>query len=170
MSWTTAQPPIFVGEDERELKLQFAALLVAHSGNANEAAYALFKGKENYGRAWAAAEHWPSDPIVALEVERLKEDGDVGEFLPSKEQFAKAMFDRGNQSRDDKVALGYYELFAKVLDYLPRNGQGDVNVNLIQNVIEVPPRAREDELDALEGQWTEQQRKLVADARSSRPN
>ena len=83
---------------------------------------------------------------------------------------AKKIEDVADSATDPKVKIeGYYKA-ADVLGYIKRGGDVNVQANVVQNVIEVPSRATEDELPALEGQWAEQQRKLVADARSSRPN
>lgn len=171
MSWATAvaPPKVFADEDERQLKLEFASLLVDFSGQASEAAYTLFPGELNYGRAWSVAEHWPHDPIVAAEVARLSEDGKVGGYLPTKDEFAKRVWDRSQQVTDPKIELSFLQLFGETMGYVSKGNNQNVNVNVVQNVIEVPTRASEEELPMLEGQWAEQQRRLIADARSSRP-
>lgn len=171
MSWSTAvaKPPIFAGEDERALKLEYARLLVELSGQASEAAYALFPGEQQYGRAWAVAEHWPHDPTVAAEVARLLEPVEVADFLKDREQAMKLAWDRAHNETDAKLRFAYFQEYNKLAGFIAQPGQ-QVNVNVVQNVIEVPTRASEDELPILEGQWAEQQRKLIADARSSRPN
>lgn len=168
MSWAHEKPTIFSDEDELQLKLEFARLCAEDPANIAMHGYTLFPGETNYGRAMAA-QKWIDDPLVQREISRLRAEN-VEELLDEKAQFAKRMMDKGNACNDPKTALGYYELFAKVMDYLPKQGGNNVQLNLTQNVIEVPTRARDDELPFLEGEWAEQQRKLVADARSARPN
>ncbi len=167
MSWAHEKPTVFSDEDELQLKLEFARLCAEDPANIAMHGYTLFPGQHNYGRAMAA-QAWLSDPIVQREIARLREN-EVEDLLDERARFAKRVMDDGLSCNDLKVRLGYYELFAKVMDYLPKQG-ANVNVNLTQNVIEVPTRAREDELPMLEGEWAEQQRRLIADARSNRPN
>ncbi len=172
MSWattTTAKPVVLAGEDERQLKLAYAALLVANSGDASEAAYALFPGEHNYGRAWGVAQNWPQDPLVAAEVNRIALAGELPSFLPSDDQIIKTIWDEGNNATDPKIKLQYRQLMAEVVG-LKQTGVNVNNNTLVQNVIEVPTRATEGELPMLESNWAEQQRQLVADARSTRPN
>lgn len=168
MSWAHEKPVIFSDEDELQLKLEFARMCAEDPSNAKLHGYTLFPGEHNYGRAMAA-QKWLEDPLVQREIARLLQ-GNVEELLDEKARFAKRMFDKAESIGDPKVAFSYFELFAKVMDYLPKQGGNNLQLNLTQNVIEVPTRATDDELPVLEGQWAEQQRKLIADARSSRPN
>lgn len=174
MSWSTAvsKPPIFAGEDERELKLAFAFLLMLHSGNAAEAAYEQFPGEQNYGRAWGVAEHWPHDPIVASEVARLEREGSIelADMMKAEDAYAKEAYDRSKSEPDAKLRLEYFKLYGEVRGYVGKGSGTQVQVNVVQNVIEVPTRVSDEELPFLEGQWAEQQKQLMADARSSRPS
>jgi hypothetical protein len=170
MSWAGTKPVLFEGEDEVALKLRFAELCAKDWNGRMTHGYTLFPGADNYGRAMACAE-WLTDPFVVREINRLKtEDGGVGVLLLSPDEFAKKVLDEADDCIDKKVKLGYLELYAKTQGLIQKEDSG-ANVNLlVQNVIEVPSRITEDQRAVKEVEWIEQQRKLVTDARSSRPN
>lgn len=166
MSWAHQQPVIFSDEDELQLKLQFAHMCAEDPANMALHGYTLFPGEHNYGRAMAA-QKWINDPFVQREINRLVKD-DPTPFVPDELALAKELIDKARSVGDPKDSLGFYKLFADVMQYTGQNSNS-VQVNVIQNVIEVPSRATDDELPILEGQWAEQQKQLMADARSSRP-
>jgi hypothetical protein len=166
MSWAHQQPVIFSDEDELQLKLQFAHMCAEDPANVALHGYTLFPGEQNYGRAMAA-QKWLNDPFVQREITRLTRETPEN-FVPDEMQIAKELIDKARSCGDPKDSLGFYKLFTDVMKYTGNNNA--VQVNVIQNVIEVPTRATDDELPVLEGQWAEQQRNLIADARSSRPN
>lgn len=171
MSWAVAKPVIFEGEDELQLMLEFAQLYVRHSRDASAAAYELFPGEDNYGRAWAAIEKWTHDPIVVREVNRLMRDEDIAVLFPSKDEFAKHLWDRSKQVTDPKVELEYLTKFGEAVGYLQKNGTNvAIQNNVVHNVIEVPQRIKAEDRPDAEARWADQQRKLIADARSSRPS
>lgn len=167
MSWAHEKPTIFSDEDELQLKLEFARLCAEDPANIEMHGYTLFPGSINYGRAMAA-QAWIEDPIVQREISRLRRE-DIAPLIPDQLQLAKELIDKARSVGDAKDSLGFYKLFSEVMEYTGK-ANTNVQVNLTQNVIEVPTRATDDELPVLEAQWAEQQRKLVADARSSRPN
>lgn len=170
MSWAHEKPTIFHDEDELQLKLEFARLCAEDPSNITMHGYTLFPGEANYGRAMAA-QKWIDDPLVQNEIRRLRQDdAEVADLLPGELLYAKEALDRSRSEPDAKVRFDYFKLAGEALGYINKGKDANVQVNVIQNVIEVPTRARDDELPMLEGQWAEQQRKLVADARSSRPN
>jgi len=168
MSWAHQQPVIFSDEDELQLKLQFAHMCAEDPANAALHGYTLFPGEHNYGRAMAA-QKWLNDPFVQREINRLRNGVELDDLLLDKAQYAKEALDRSRTETDAKVRLEYFKHYGDVMGFVDKPGS-NVNVNVIQNVIEVPTRANEEELPVLEGQWAEQQRNLIADARSSRPN
>lgn len=168
MSWAHEKPTIFSNEDELQLKLEFARMCAEDPAHSHLHGYTLFPGEANYGRAMAA-QRWLDDPVVQREINRLRRD-DIDEILSLRELLAKKIEDVADSATDPKVKIeGYYKA-ADVLGYIKRGTEVNVNTAVVQNVIEVPTRATDDELPMLEGQWAEQQRRLVADARSNRPN
>lgn len=167
MSWAHEKPTIFHDEDELQLKLEFARLCAEDPANTQLHGYTLFPGEANYGRAMAA-QKWLNDPIVQREINRLTRD-EPSQFLSDQEQIAKELLDCARSCNDPKDKLGFYKEYNAVMKFTGNNAT-NVQVNVVQNVIEVPTRATEEELPMLEGQWAEQQRRLIADARASRPN
>lgn len=170
MSWAHEKPTIFSDEDELQLKLEFARLCAEDPSNVSLHGYTLFPGEANYGRAMAA-QKWIDDPVVQREISRLrKTDAEVADLLPGELLYAKEALDRSRSEIDAKVRFDYFKLAGEALGYINKGKDANINVNVVQNVIEVPTRATEEELPMLEGQWAEQQRRLIADARASRPN
>lgn len=175
MSWAASKPVIFEGEDEVSLKLQFAEMCAKDWDGRKSHGYTLFKddvgfnGEPDYGRAMASVK-WLEDPFVVREINRLMtEQGGVGVLLPSPDELSKEVLDYARSATDHKDKLGYFKFYAELQGLIAKDGNANVNV-LVQNVIEVPSRITEDQRPAKEFEWKEQQRLLIADARSSRPN
>jgi len=164
MSWN-APPPIFEGEDERELKLRYARLLAAHPERAGQIGYDVFPGPENYGRA-LQAQVWQHDPIVRAELERLQDAGEADVLLPTKEQFAKEVLDTGRAAGDPKDKVAAFKLHAEVMGYMPKAGV-NVNVDNRSQTIKVLRVPAYGSSDAFRSRLKEQQTKLIANARSS---
>jgi hypothetical protein len=172
MTWTAPNAIVssgFVlreGEDEYDLKMQFAAIVAANPQQALMAGYVLFKGPENYGRAMQA-QQWLSDPIVQSEVARLAGDH-APDLLPTEDQIKLATWNVAQQASDMRVKLQALELLSKQTGILktPGEGSGGGNV-LIQNVIKLPNRVENDRDEELfRARFEAQQLKLVRDARS----
>lgn len=167
MSWAHEKPVIYHDEDELQLKLKFADYCARNWSNRHMAGYIIFPGEDNYGRAMAA-QAWLTDPIVQNEIGRLRSEG-AEEVTPSKAEIVKKMMDAADASNDPKVKIeGYYKA-ADVLGYVQK---GSVSVtqnndNRVVKVLRLPPRVPEAQFEA---EFYEQQTKLVADARASRPN
>lgn len=167
MSWAHEKPVVYHDEDELQLKLDFARLCARDWSNRHMHGYTIFPGEDNYGRAMAA-QAWLSDPIVQNEIGRLRGEG-VDEINPSKAELAKKIIDVADSAGDPKVKIeGYYKA-ADVLGYVQK---GSVSVtqnndNRVVKVLRLPPRVSEEQF---EREFHEQQTKLIADARASRPN
>lgn len=166
MSWTTTGPPIFEGEDERELKTAYALFCVQHPDLHHDAGYHVFPGPQNAGRALQAYHAWRHDPFVRAEIERLRGTG-AAVTLPSKEEFAAEMWSR-SKTADDKDAVKFAEVAGKVLGYIQTGSSVTVDNRTI-NVLKVPSRVSTVEEKAdFAIRFKAQQTRLVADARSSR--
>lgn len=167
MSWHLSGPPLFEGEDERELKLAFARYCFENPDLENEAGYHVFPGRENFGRAMQA-QVWLHDAVVRAERRRLGgTEGEVKTSLPTKEAYAKEVIDRA-RGADDKEAIGLYKLGADILGYAEKAPLID---NRTINILKVPARVgtSPEEQDDWGRRFKAQQTKLVADARSARP-
>lgn len=165
MSWKLIGPPIHEGEDERELKREFARFVVANPDLEDQAGYHVFSAPEDFGRAMQA-QVWLHDPLVRTEMLRLKSsDEEVRIMLPTKEQLIKEVHDRA-KTADDKEAVNFYKLQAELCGFTTKAPLVD---NRTINVLRVPTRDVTPEDDAdFDVKFEAQQQKLVADARSPR--
>lgn len=170
MSWHTTGPPILEGEDERELKLAFARYCFDNPGLEREAGYHVFPGRDNFGRA-LQAQAWIHDPFVRAELNALRGDADeVDDRRPSKSQISGAAWDMANNpAADHKDRIAALRLCAEVEGAIVK-GPAIVNDNRTINVLRVPTRDVTPEDDAdFDRKFKAQQTRLVADARSVRP-
>ena|ERR1700761_392784 len=131
MSWSVSSPPpIFEGEDELQLKLQYARLIAGHPEKVETAGYIVFPGDHNYGRAMQARA-WRSDPIVIAEMERLGRGEGASEVLPSKAEFMAHLWNKGTSGLDDRVNYKFLELLAKTAAFINDTGPSDGVVKII---------------------------------------
>jgi hypothetical protein len=165
MSWKLIGPPIHEGEDERELKREFARFVVANPDLEDQAGYHVFPDPADYGRAMQA-QIWVHDPLVRTEMLRLKgSEAEVRIMLPTKEQLIKEVHDRA-KSAEDKEAVNFYKLQAELCGFTTKAPLVD---NRTINVLRVPTRDVTPEDDAdFDVKFEAQQTKLVRDARSNR--
>ncbi len=171
MSWEKTPPPINEGEDELQLKLEYARLVARNERERFTAGYKLFTGPENYGRA-LQAQAWFYDPFVQDEIARLREGGEESDGLPGVDNVKAEVLQLARSALDKKDAIAAYKL------YLESEGaiQKGTNVNIdnsdrrVVNVLKVPTRdvTPADDED-FNRRFYEQQNKLIADARSARP-
>jgi hypothetical protein len=171
MSWTRETPPIFEGEDELQLKLQYAAIVARNPNAKLTAGYQVFPGADNYGRA-LQAQAWLSDPIVQEEISRLVEGAEAVELLPDPSAVKLEVLQAARSATDPKAKEGLYKLYLDSVGALPKGGT-NINVNQdnrVVQVLRVPTRdvTREDDED-FERRFYIQQNALIADAKSNRP-
>lgn len=172
MSWAHEKPAIFAGEDELQLKLQFAEMCARDWSNRHMHGYTLFPGEQNYGRAMAT-QAWLNDPIVQAEVNRLRSvEGGVTGILPHDDEFAKELLDEARQCTDKKDRLGFFKLYAECRGLISKGNVtvNNNNDNRVVKVLRVPERVTEDNRESWKTGFKERQMKLVADARANRPN
>ncbi len=165
MSWNAQPPPIFEGEDELQLKLQYAELVARNERERFTAGYKIFKGPDNYGRALQVSA-WYEDPFVQDEIARLR----AGEVDDPKSELEAELRQRA-RTADDRDAIGFYKLIADMAGYVQRGTNINVNQdNRVVNVLRVPTRdvTAEDDAD-FDKRFYIQQNALIADAKSSRP-
>jgi hypothetical protein len=159
------------GEDEYDLKMQFARIVARDRSQSATAGYKLFTGPENYGRAMQA-QAWLVDPVVQEAIARFAgENGDEPE-LRSKPEMLKIVEDIAVSTKvsDPKTSLSAVELWMKGTGNFVAPGEGGGNT-YIQNVIKLPNRVQGADEEALfEARFEAQQLKLVRDARSSKPD
>jgi hypothetical protein len=171
MAWSiSSPPPIFEGEDELQLKLQFAKAIAGHPERIQTAGYEIFPGEENYGRAMQCRA-WANDPIVLREIERILEAPETNSKDELKQQIEDELLRIG---RDSSVAvdmrLKSYEQVRDMNGWKTVGGNVQLNDNRVINVLRVPTRDVTPEDDAdFDRRFKDNQMKLVTDARSNRP-
>ena len=160
--------PFREGEDEYDLKMQFARIVARDRSQQASAGYKLFTGPENYGRAMQA-QAWLIDPVVQEAISRFAgENGDEPE-LRSKSEMLKLVEDIAvaTKASDPKTSLSATELWLKATGNLIPAGEGTGGNVYVQNVIKLPNRVQGADEEALfEARFEAQQLKLVRDARS----
>ena len=77
---------------EDELKAAYAAFLL-EAETPFAAALLLFPAEAQRGEACRIAFAWPNDPIVILEIERLKANGVRNKKIPTKEQVIEQLWE-----------------------------------------------------------------------------
>jgi hypothetical protein len=75
--------------DRMEMMKEFAVNLLKHPTDPYKAAFAT---TSDNGLALQIGRDWPRDPIVVGEMERLVASGDMKQFLPTKEEQARAIW------------------------------------------------------------------------------
>lgn len=161
------------GEDEYDLKMQFAAIVARDPAQAMMAGYKLFdKGPADYGRAMQA-QAWLTDPIVRERIAQLIGTDEVAVLLPSDAEVEKELWDTIRGTQDPSLKIKGIDLMAQIrgMKKTAGDGPGGSLTAYIQNVIKLPNRVEGPDEDALfEARFEAQQLKLVKDARSSKPD
>lgn len=155
MNWQVAYE--FTDEDKKH----FAAELLRQPKEPYKAAVAVFgASKEEVGKCSYVAMHWPGDREVIAFTHDLLKDGGVANFLPTKEEVARRVWEWTENaiSMDDKIKAA--KLLCEIQDYIAKPGT-NVNVHVTNRVMEVPV-AMSDE--AWEQAAAAQQAQLTRDA------
>jgi hypothetical protein len=170
MSWNTTPPPLEEGEDELQLKLQYAAMVARNERERFTAGYKIFPGPENYGRA-LQVQAWYSDPFVQDEIARLR-GGDEIDTKPSIDSVKAEVLQRA-RAAEDREATQLYKLYLESEGAIQKGNQTNVQINQdnrVVKVLRVPARDITPEDDAdFEERFYKQQTQLIADAKSARP-
>jgi hypothetical protein len=118
------------------LKIAFAAELLKIGNNPNEAfkaALTIFPNDTSL--ALKAATHWINDPIVVAEKSRLSENVDEKEFLPTRSDLARRVWDKMQLTPfpDDFAKLA--KLYGEIMGFIEKPQQNSTNVNIVQNKV-----------------------------------
>jgi hypothetical protein len=164
MAWQNP-PPIYDGEDERALKLDFARRWALNPSRVLSIGYEVFPGQDNYGRAMQA-QVWRHDPTVIAEYERLTGGEEVipGEEEP-KPRILRELRQLRLETGDRKVQLDSLKLKAEIEGLTGKGGNVNVNVDnrSVRNVLLVP---HYENLDDFAAKLKTQQTHLLANAKS----
>lgn len=148
---------------EAEEKKLFAIELLKTPNEPFVAALKLFPNNNN--RALRIATEWPRDSEVLEIIQGVKDGGKELDFLPSKADLARKVWDKLEQpwhDADGFTKLG--KLYADVLGFIPKAGGSNLNVQINNNKVMVIRDQGTNE------QWEEkavkQQRELLNVSRS----
>jgi len=170
MSWDAASPPpIFEGEDELALKLEYARLIFGRDDRIRTAGHEIFPGPENYGRAMQVAV-WRHDPIVRNELERLGRGDGASETLPTEAEYKAHLWRMAQTETDPKLRFQYAELYGKTENIVPTGSGANINIandNSTNNTIVVPALpATPEEIEVAALRTERRQARLMEHARS----
>jgi hypothetical protein len=164
MSWPVPDFPCRPGEDEYDLKLEFARLW-AKAPHSQRIGYHLFPGADNLQRAMIA-QSWHKDPLVIDEYERLttgSAGASVSDILPSKEQVAFEILEAARKCTDADDKFKGYKLYADIAGYIEKPGTNVHVDNRTQQVVFRVPATQS--IEDFELELYEQQTKLLEHAR-----
>lgn len=122
------------GESELDLKRAFADALLRNPRKPAEAAYVVFPGALNAGRALQAANQWTSDPEVRkLQADLIAEHG-AAHFLPSVEEVAMELLALSRDAdQSGQTRISAYKLYLDSRGALTRDtAQGDASAGLAE--------------------------------------
>ena len=105
------------------LKLEYAALLLREP-DATKAAFLLYPGDGAY--ALTIARDWPSDPIVIEEKTRLLSIKNGLEFLPSKVDAAREIWEHAKNCYGDEKTKAL-KLYAEIMEFISKGPAVTVN-------------------------------------------
>jgi len=113
-----------IDKNDPRLKAAYAAFLLDSATN-YEAAFKLYPAEKDRGEALRIAFAWPNDPVVILEIERLRKDGTNNKDIPTKEEMIAEMW---RLTQNEKVApkdrATMARLVAEMLSFIPKVTDG----------------------------------------------
>lgn len=146
-------------ETERLQKKAFAEALMQMPGKPFDAA--LQVTGTNTNRALWIATNWPNDAEVKAITAQLIEDGGEMQFLPSKADLARKVWELGNTAFEAKDRLAAYRLYGEIRGFIDKpnaNVQINNNTNVDNRVLVVKDLGTDDDWEA---KAEAQQRALV---------
>lgn len=116
-----------------DLMKEYAVNLLRHPNDPHKAAFAT---TPDVGLALQIARDWPRDPVVVGEMERLVLNTDPKQFLPTKEEQARAIY---HLAESDKVdvdnRLKAHRLYAELMSYIEKPQPSSMSVNVLQQKV-----------------------------------
>lgn len=118
--------------DEADLKLQFAKELLFKE-NSFEAALVVFAGDTK--KALSVHEKWSLDPIVISEKQRLSDETNPDDYLPTRTEYARKIWNSVDQCRTEDGKVKMLRLYGEVRGYLEKPGSAFTQNNVVQNKV-----------------------------------
>lgn len=130
MSAAFAELPfhLYPGENLAELQKRFASIFARTPNDPKKAAFIVFPGPENLGRALQAASIWPHDPVVRALVDAIW-DGNEEDYLPTKEQVAREILTLAQTARATDERLKAYDLYGKYMGFTNKDQKPPPSAN-----------------------------------------
>lgn len=152
---------------ENALKLKFADAILRNPNNPWQAAQKVFPGIINHERCNEAAHHWAGDPVVLHFKERLVDEYGPREFLPTREEAAREIYERAQKApKMDDFNKGM-KLYCDVMGFIEKPGVNVTNNNsIVQNVLRVPYVQDEGEWEKIAVDQQENLLKLTVDGQA----
>lgn len=128
--------PAVLSSDDEVLLTKFAVALLKHPQDANGRFAAALSVTANTTKALIMANQWPDRPDLIAIQEKLIEQADEGELdlIGTKAEFARELLDQARTMFNPQARAKMYELYAKVRNFLPKEGS-NVNVQVNQNKV-----------------------------------
>jgi hypothetical protein len=123
-------------EETAKLKTEFAVAILRFPEQAFKAGQEVFGA--DTGRALYVASNWIKDPFVESEKIRLVKEKGARSFLPTKEDYARTVWELANGDRtpiEDKRHL--LALYGDIMGYKTQAEKAGINVNVTQNKVMV---------------------------------
>lgn len=156
-----AAAPVVIGADELALKHEFAEALLKLPNDPFRAACGVF-GNDTV-KALEVANRWPFDLVVLQRQAELLDKFGPEEFLPTKTDVARRIWNCGEAATDTKDKLAAYRLYAELRGFVPKGDAAGVNVTVNNNRVMVVPAFGTD--DQWETNAARQQSKLIEHSR-----
>ncbi len=123
-------------EDQEGLKRAFAEALLRNPSKPAEAAFKVFPGAANTGRALQAANRWPDDDEVKSIMAALVQEHGAEHFLPTREEVAREILEiaRGPET-ETRHRLDALKLYG---DFMGHTGKAaDVKIDVATPMAEL---------------------------------
>ena len=142
----------------RDRKNIFAKALLL-KGDSFEAALAAFDGDTKLAMAHHAS--WEFDPEVVSERERLENEGDPMEYLPSKVEYARKVWNLVDECRTEDGKMKMLRLYGEVRGFLEKPGGSSAGgtTNITQNKVMIVNNSGDD--SEWKARLKKQQEKLI---------
>ena len=150
------------GPETDKLKKAFAAAFLRNPMDAYAAARTV---ETHIGKASWIAANWIMDAEVLAFMTEMQSTAGVTSMLPTKEEFALQVLTASHDVADKADKLKYLDLFAKVMGFVEKPGNGGVHVGTM-NVNKVMTRIAFESPEAFERAAMARQARLVEHAAS----
>ena len=152
---------MFLPEEIEERKAAFAAALLRFP-NAIDAGKAAASVESRPAHAHYMVTNWTIDPEVMGMVAKLRAGKGSAGYVPTKEEFAAALWLEANGCEHKDTKLKFFELFAKTMSFIEKPPSTVVNNNnAIVDARKVMIMPAPMSIDEWEAAAVEQQAKLV---------